>query len=147
MRHLSTQQVRWGDQDAYQHVNNVAYAAYFQEARAELLAAAGVRASVDARGGTFVIARLRVEYVRSLVFRPAPVIVTTWIVDIAASRITLRSRLDDPDVDPEDSAPVPYARALSVLVPFDFDAGRPRRVTGEEREHLSMFLEPEAAPD
>jgi acyl-CoA thioester hydrolase len=34
-----------------------------------------------------------------------------------------------------------FARAASVLVPYDLVAERPRRVSPEEREFLSRYLE------
>ena len=35
-----------------------------------------------------------------------------------------------------------YARAASVMVPYDFGAERPRRLSPPEREWLSAYLEP-----
>lgn len=137
MKHRSEVQVRWGDMDSYQHVNNVQYAAYYQEARAEMLAAAGVRAAASARHGTFVVARMKVDFVRQLTFRPTPVVVHTWVSAISASRITLGCDIDEPEPD----GVGPYSRGLTVLVPFDLDSGRPRRVTDEERAALSHFHE------
>lgn len=138
-RHRTELQVRWGDMDAYQHINNVAYAAYLQEARAELLAAAGVRASAHARHGTFVVARLKVQYLRQLTFRPAPIAVTTWVAAISPARITLRSEISEP----EDDGLGPYCTGLTVLVPYDLDADFPRRVSDEERAALHHFLVPD----
>jgi acyl-CoA thioester hydrolase len=139
LKHRAEIQVRWGDQDAYQHVNNVAYAAYLQEARAEMLAAAGVRASAHARHGTFVVARLKVQYLRQLTFRPAPVTVTTWVSAISPARITLRCEI----TEPEDDGLGPYVRGLTVLVPYDLDKDFPRRVSDEERAALTHFLIPD----
>jgi acyl-CoA thioester hydrolase len=139
VRHRTEVQVRWGDMDAYQHVNNVAYAAYLQEARAELLAAAGVRASAHARHGTFVVARLKVTYLRQLSFRPAPVVVHTWVSAMSPARITLRSEI----TEPVDDGLGPYCTGLTVLVPYDLEDDYPRRVSDEERAALSHFLVPD----
>jgi acyl-CoA thioester hydrolase len=137
--HRTELQVRWGDMDAYQHVNNVAYAAYLQEARAELLAAAGVRASAHARHGTFVVARLKVTYLRQLTFRPAPIAVTTWVSAISPARITLRSEISEP----VDDGLGPYGTGLTVLVPYDLEDDYPRRVSADERAALTHFLVPD----
>lgn len=139
MKHRTELQVRWGDMDTYEHVNNVAYAVYLQEARAELLAAAGVRATASARHGTFVVARLKIEYLRQLRFRPAPVAITTWVSAISPARITLRSEISEPVEDGRG----PYCRGLTVLVPYDLTEEFPRRVSPEERTALSHFLEPD----
>ncbi len=138
-KHRTEIQVRWGDQDAYQHVNNVAYAAYLQEARAEMLDAAGVRAVASARHGTFVVARLKVQYLRQLTFRPAPVAVTTWISAISPARITLRCEI----TEPIDDGLGPYCRGLTVLVPYDLDEDCLRRVSEEEKAALTHFLVPD----
>jgi len=39
--HLSHQLIRWGDMDAYEHVNNTVYFRYMEQARVEWLEAAG----------------------------------------------------------------------------------------------------------
>ncbi|NED85946.1 acyl-CoA thioesterase, partial [Streptomyces sp. SID11233] len=43
--------------------------------------------------------------------------------------------------DPEtaDSPEVVYARAATVVVPYDLKAGRPRRITAYEREYLEKY--------
>ncbi len=139
LKHRSELQVRWGDQDAYQHVNNVAYAAYLQEARAEMLDAAGVRAKASARQGTFVVARLKVEYLRQLTFRPAPIAVTTWVSAMSPARITLRCEI----AEPVDDGLGPYCRGLTVLVPYDLEKDYPRRVSEAEKAALTHFLVPD----
>ena len=34
-----------------------------------------------------------------------------------------------------------YVRASTVIVPFDFETQRPRRITAEEREFLREYLD------
>ncbi|MFD8227368.1 hypothetical protein ACFV16_24705, partial [Streptomyces massasporeus] len=34
-----------------------------------------------------------------------------------------------------------YVRASTVIVPFDFEAQRPRRITAEEREFLREYMD------
>jgi acyl-CoA thioester hydrolase len=36
-----------------------------------------------------------------------------------------------------------YVRASTVIVPFDFEAQRPRRLTSEEREFLREYTDDE----
>jgi acyl-CoA thioester hydrolase len=38
-----------------------------------------------------------------------------------------------------------YVRASTVIVPFDFEAQRPRRITAEEREFLQEYMEDDEA--
>ncbi|MCL4791042.1 MAG: acyl-CoA thioesterase [Gammaproteobacteria bacterium] len=41
--HISHQTIRWGDMDAYEHVNNTIYFRYMEQARVEWLEAVGYR--------------------------------------------------------------------------------------------------------
>jgi acyl-CoA thioester hydrolase len=138
MRHCTELQVRWGDMDAYEHINNVAYAAYLQEARARMFAFH--LADTDARSllGTLVVAKLRIRWRRPLVARPEPVVATTWISEIRAASLTVECELDDAEPDPAG----PYCTGSTVLTPFDFDAERIRRLTEAETAALKEFLEP-----
>lgn len=141
MRHRMEIQVRWGDMDSYAHVNNVAYAAYIQEARAAMFAAA-VDSDAGLRVGTVVVARMRVEYLRPLLYRPAPVIAHTWVTGFTGATFTVACEIDDPEPHPAG----PYCRGTTVLVPFDLPDGRPRRVRPAERSALERFFEPAPAP-
>lgn len=136
-RHQTQLQIRWGDMDAYQHVNNVSYAAYVQEARARLFAF-HLR-DTDARTllGTLVVAKLRIQWRRQLLDRPAPLLATTWFSSIRAASITVECELGD--LDPRDG---PYCTASTVLTPYDFAAERIRRLTEAEVGALKEFLEP-----
>ena len=67
-------------------------------------------------------------------FRPEPVPIDVWVSRLGNSSFELRYEILD------DGGPV-YAEAATVLVPFDVAAGRPRRVSDEERAALEPFLE------
>lgn len=136
MRHRTELQLRWGDMDAYRHVNNVAYAAYVQEARARMFAF-HLR-NTDARSllGTLVVAKLRIQWRRQLFSRPEPLIASTWISQVRAASLVVECELGD--ADPADG---PYCTASTVLTPFDFAAQRVRRLTEAETKALAEFLE------
>ena len=57
-----------------------------------------------------------------------------WVARLGHSSFTLGYEMHD------DEGPV-YARASTVLVPYDVDAARPRRLSAEERTALDPYLE------
>ncbi len=116
--------------DAYGHVNNVVFLRYLEEARIDFL----FRPDKQFKQGS-VVARHEIDYKRQLVHRHAPVDVELWVTDIKAASFTLTYEVKDPDQI--------YVRASTVIVPFDFEAHRPRRITAEEREFLTDYRDDE----
>jgi acyl-CoA thioester hydrolase len=132
-RHTYLCPVRWFDLDAYQHVNNVQFLRFLEEARVDFLFTLAPRKGSETLQGGVVIARHEIDYKRPLHYRPEPVPVDTWVTEIKAASFTLAYEVHDPDVL--------YARARSVLVPYDFAEERPRRITVEERGYLEKYIE------
>jgi acyl-CoA thioester hydrolase len=114
--------------DAYGHVNNVVFLRYLEEARIDFL----FRPDKDFKQGS-VVARHEIDYKRQLVHRHEPVDIELWVTQIKAASFTLGYEVKDGDQV--------YVRASTVIVPFDFEAQRPRRITAEEREFLQEYLE------
>jgi len=119
--------------DAFQHVNNVVYLRYLEEARVDWMfnraAAAGV--SEFENFGT-VVASHEIQYKRPLVYRPEPVRVETWVTQLGHAKFTLAYEVRDDETV--------YATASSVLVPFNLATGRPRRLSQLERDYLTEFF-------
>ncbi|MBD0418377.1 thioesterase family protein [Streptomyces sp. NPDC052309] len=130
MRHIYRCPLRWADMDAYGHVNNVVFLRYLEEARIDFL----FRPDKDFRQGS-VVARHEIDYKRQLVHRHHPVDIELWVTEIRAASFTLTYEVKDGDQI--------YVRASTVIVPFDFEAQRPRRITEEEREFLREYMENE----
>ncbi|MFJ9560696.1 acyl-CoA thioesterase [Streptomyces fuscichromogenes] len=126
MRHIYRCPLRWADMDAYGHVNNVVFLRYLEEARIDFL----FRPDKDFQQGS-VVARHEIDYKRQLVHRHHPVDIELWITEIRAASFTITYEVKDDDLV--------YVRASTVVVPFDFEAGRPRRITAEEREFLAGY--------
>ncbi|CAL9569313.1 hypothetical protein SUDANB105_04791 [Streptomyces sp. enrichment culture] len=116
--------------DAYGHVNNVVFLRYLEEARIDFL----FRPDKDFKQGS-VVARHEIDYKRQLVHRHEPVDIELWVTEIRAASFTLTYEVKDGDQI--------YVRASTVIVPFDFEHQRPRRITAEEREFLEEYLEDE----
>jgi acyl-CoA thioester hydrolase len=67
------------------------------------------------------------------VHRHHPVDVELWVTEIRAASFTLTYEVKDDDLV--------YVRASTVIVPFDFEAQRPRRITEEERAFLKEYMD------
>jgi acyl-CoA thioester hydrolase len=112
--------------DAYGHVNNAVFIRYLEEARIDFL----FRPEKDFKQGS-VVARHEIDYKRQLVHRHHPVDIELWVSQIRAASFTITYEVKDDDLV--------YVRASTVVVPFDFEAQRPRRITAEEREFLEGY--------
>ncbi|GAA2336533.1 acyl-CoA thioesterase [Streptomyces kunmingensis] len=130
-RHVYACPLRWADMDAYGHINNVVFLRYLEEARIDFL----FRPDKDFQQGS-VVARHEIDYKRQLVHRHAPVDIELWVSEIRAASFTLTYEVKDADVV--------YVRASTVVVPFDFEAQRPRRITAEERSFLEEYRDDRA---
>jgi acyl-CoA thioester hydrolase len=121
--------VRWSDIDSYDHVNNVRYFDYLQEARIAFLA------EVFRTAGTFfdehpcVLAAQTVDYKRPILLRHPPYSVEVWVEALGTSSYTLGSRIVDGDLV--------YATATSVLVAVDGTTHAKRPLSDLERERLA----------
>ena len=129
--------LRWGDMDAYGHVNNVQYHRLLEEARirafGEWFHASGGDSML--RSGV-LLARQEIEFLSQLAYRPEPVSVEMWITRIGGASWEMAYDIGDPDPD----STTLYARAESTLVAFDMTAQRPRRLDGDERAALTAYL-------
>lgn len=114
--------------DAYGHVNNVVFLRYLEEARIDFL----FRPEKDFKQGS-VVARHEIDYKRQLVHRHAPVDIELWVTEIRAASFTITYEVKDDDVV--------YVRASTVIVPFDFEQQRPRRLIAEEKEFLREYTD------
>lgn len=79
------------------------------------------------------MARHEIDYVRPLVHRHQPVTIESWVTKIGAASLTIAYEIKDPEVT--------YVRASTVVVPFDLEAQRPRRISAEEREFLQEYVD------
>jgi acyl-CoA thioester hydrolase len=114
--------------DAYGHVNNVVFLRYLEEARIDFL----FRPDKDFKQGS-VVARHEIDYKRQLVHRHHPVDIELWVSEIRAASFTITYEVKDDDLV--------YVRASTVVVPFDFETERPRRITAEEKEFLREYMD------
>lgn len=122
--------LRWGDMDAYGHVNNVTYLQYLEEARVACFEAWFPQENPVAMG--VLVARSEIEYLRPLEHRTAPVLIDVWVSAVKGASFDL----DYVVRDPEELGGTVFAKATSTLVMYDLDAGQPRRIDAAHRSVL-----------
>ncbi|RUQ97534.1 acyl-CoA thioesterase [Labedella endophytica] len=139
--------LRWGDLDAYNHVNNVELMRLLEEARVRAFWRSGededgvdrgmalIEAEVGADTVT-LIARHEVVYLAPIAYRRAPLDVQLWISHLGGASLDV---CYDVFGSGEASGDL-YARAVSTIVLLDTATNRPRRITDEERLAWSVYL-------
>ncbi|KIZ18876.1 acyl-CoA thioesterase [Streptomyces natalensis] len=133
MRHLYSCPLRWSDMDAFGHVNNAVFVRYLEEARIDFMRRLAPGDGSPSFTGGSVVARHEIDYLRQLVHRHSPVSIELWVTKISAASMTIAYEVKDEDTT--------YLRASTVVVPFDFERERPRRITAEEKAILKEFLD------
>lgn len=130
MAHEKRVEIRWGDVDAYMHVNNAVYATYLEECRDEWVD----RALGDAGDSwDFVLARVAIDFRRELRLEDEEVVVSCALERIGNSSLTLREQIRTPDGELA-------AEAEAVLVARDRDSGRSRQLTQAQRDAFERSL-------
>jgi len=132
-RHVYRCPLRWGDMDAFGHVNNVVFLRYLEEARVDLCFRVATQEGAGAFSAGSVVARHEIDYLRPLVHGYEPVTVELWVTRMSAAALVFAYEVKD-----EEHV---YARAATVIAPYDLEAGRPRRMTAEEREFYGRYLD------
>ncbi|MFJ6566101.1 acyl-CoA thioesterase [Streptomyces sp. NPDC091292] len=135
-RHLYSCPLRWSDMDAFGHVNNVVFLRYLEEARIDFMFRLAPGDGSPSFSGGSVVARHEIDYVRPLVHRHEPVVVESWVTKITAASLTIAYEIKDGEGSDE-----VYVRASTVVVPFNLEAQRPRRITAEEKTYLQRYLD------
>ncbi|VTY07488.1 acyl-CoA thioesterase [Rothia mucilaginosa] len=139
---------RWGDMDAYGHVNNVAMLSIMEEARVALFGpppSSGEKPTVAPNppiplfdlvpeGVQALIAEHGIRYLAQLPYTGEPVPVRARVEKVSAASVRIGYSILSP-VDSRECV-----RAFTVLAFWDSIAGRLTRLSPEQRELLSSFL-------
>ena len=120
--------------DAYGHVNNVVFLTYLEESRVDMLFALDAEYGGKALAEGVLVAHHEIDYKRPLVYHPRGVDIEMWVGYIKGASFQIRYEIRDETTV--------FALAASVLVPYDLEAQRPRRVSAEERSFLEKYLDP-----
>ena len=90
MRHEKRVEIRWGDVDAYLHVNNAVYATYLEECRDEWVDRV---LADDGDSWDFVLARVAIDFRRELRLEDEEVVVSCELERIGNSSVTLAEQI------------------------------------------------------
>jgi len=123
--------LRWSDLDAYGHVNNARFLTLYEEARVAMMFVGAREAGLHSFEEGIVVARHEVDYLRPVDYGD-PVRIELWVSELRPSRFTVAYELYDGELL--------ASRARSVLVPYDMDKQRPRRLSAPEHDFLKPWL-------
>ncbi|WP_228389149.1 acyl-CoA thioesterase [Cumulibacter manganitolerans] len=131
--------LRWGDMDAYGHVNNATFVTYLEQARVNAFESRpGERTGAEMLGTGIVVVEHQIRYRRQVPFSTRPLRVRLWVEDVRAAYYITAYELWNGSGDEPELA----ATATTKLAPINFGTGRPRRFTTAEREYLLSFEPP-----
>ncbi len=138
--------LRWGDLDAYNHVNNTAMLKLLEEARVrafwrtetgEQEYPTAVLTSGMENGILSLIARQEIEYLAPVPYQRDPLEVELWFGRLGGSSVEVCYEVYTPrGVEPR----VLYARSSATLVLVEASSGTPRRLTDEIREAWAAYF-------
>ncbi|ABY24576.1 thioesterase [Renibacterium salmoninarum ATCC 33209] len=137
--------LRWGDMDAYGHINNVEIVRILEEARVHAFGQPtgtglpGSEVSIPIfndlpAGVQILVVEHRIKYLAPLNYRNIPARVDLWVSSLKGASITLAYAI----YDPADGTRCVIAE--TVLAFFDSVASRLLRVEPAHRERLSALL-------
>jgi acyl-CoA thioester hydrolase len=89
---IVTQTVLWGEMDSYQHVNNVAYFRYFENARLEYFRRAGWFEIEGATGIGPILASTQARFRRALTY-PDTIHIGTRLLEMKDDRFTIEHHI------------------------------------------------------
>jgi acyl-CoA thioester hydrolase len=139
-------ELRWGDQDAYGHVNNVAYARFLEESRVRTFWLGSGREATgmerhfrgdDPAGPKMLVASQQIEFLRVLEYSEHPVSVELWIGRLGGSSLEVHYEI----VDGSAAERTVVARAISHIVIVDGMTLRPVRLSDEGRASVEPWTD------
>ena len=127
--HVVDIDLRWGDADAFGHVNNVVFFRYLEEARARVIPETGPGSTL--LSGGLVVAEQQLKYLAPLHYRQAPVQVEMSVDHVGGSSFRLACRVFDA------TSGTVFAEGFVALVTYNFSTGAPRKLSADERSWLT----------
>jgi acyl-CoA thioester hydrolase len=136
-------ELRWGDQDAYGHVNNVAYSRYLEEARVRLfwLGTAREKTGMEGHfradspdGPKMLVASQTIQFINVLNYSEHPIVIEAWIGKLGGSSLEVHYEIFDHEQ-------LVIARAKTVVVVVNGRTLRPERLSAAGREAVAPWME------
>lgn len=141
--------LRWGDQDAYGHVNNVAYARFLEEARVRLfwLGAAHEDTGLERHFGAadtedgpkMLVASQHIEFTSVLEYSAEPITIEMWIGKLGGASLEVHYEITR--VDRASGERAVFAQAITAVVMVDGATMRPTRLEAAARASLADWTD------
>ena len=138
--------LRWSDLDAYAHVNNARMFTLLEEARIAAFWGGGTNGAPTAvlttgpgADSITLIAGQQIEYRAQIPFHREPLDVELWIGKLGGASLQVCYEVHSPAGEQPRTL---YVRAATTIVLADRESGAPRRISDDEREAWSPFVEP-----
>ncbi len=126
------EQVRWGDLDAFGHVNNTVFFRYFESARIAYFQAVAMIDDVTRVAGIGpILAQTGCQFVRPIRF-PTELLVGARVSEIRTTSFKMEYIIVDAAA-PQDP---PFAQGDSVIVMIDYGAGTKVPISAELRARM-----------
>ncbi|MEJ7708182.1 MAG: thioesterase family protein [Nocardioidaceae bacterium] len=135
-RHVFLLKPRWSDLDTYNHVNNVTWLEYLQEARVDMLFVHATARGAEGLAEGVLVVRAEINYRRTMTFRQDPYPIEMWVSRVGGASFAIDYEIAEVD---RLGRRVVYGEASTVLAPVDKVTGRPRRLNDIERAVLTRF--------
>jgi acyl-CoA thioester hydrolase len=135
MRHIYPLQVRWGDLDAFGHVNNATYLIYIQEARVDFTIYARQRKNQPPILFDMVVARAEVDFVAPIYEGGVNAHVELWVYRLGNSSFGLAYEIH--------VGGQVVAKARTVQVAVDMHSKSSRPLSESEKEFLQEYFQSE----
>ncbi|MCB0506738.1 MAG: thioesterase family protein [Chitinophagales bacterium] len=126
------QQIAWGDMDALQHVNNVAYFRYFESGRVDFFNQANLWNSLFEENIKIVVVKLDCNYVRELTY-PASIEIKVGIKKIGNSSMTVHHVITTTDQQL-------IAHGEGIIVGMNTETGKPTPWTEKIRAEFNKWI-------
>ncbi|WP_336645646.1 acyl-CoA thioesterase [Microbacterium sp. USHLN186] len=138
--------LRWGDLDAFNHVNNTSMLKLLEEARVRAFWKPGpgeqapetavLDSGID-QGVLTLIARQEIEYLAPVPYQRRPLEVQMWFGKLGGSSVDVCYEVHN---HPDSDQRTIYARSTAVIVLVDAATGRPVRIAEDMRAAWEPFV-------
>lgn len=124
--------IRWGDQDAFGHVNNTVHIGWFESARIVYLEQSGLEHLMNEEGLGPILASISCHYKRQLGY-PDTVQIGARVSRVGNSSMTMEHAVYSENLG------VIAAQGDSVVVVFDYQKQKPQRVPPHIRQAIETL--------
>lgn len=132
--------VRYSDLDTQRHVNNAAFISFLESARMGYYQACGVWDGKSFDDFGFVVAALKIDYLKPILFGQT-IRVGLGVIDMGNKSLRFHFEMED------NSGKIKFARGESVMVAVDRQNGQSIPISPEWREKINTFEKKREAYD